>query len=133
MSATTTSNASLWTGRVLTGLALLFLLFDAVIKVLRLAPAVQATADLGFPSSAVFGLGVLELACIALYMTPGTSFLGAILLTGYLGGAVATHVRLGNPLFSHVLFPTYIGLAIWGGLYLRDSRLRVLFPGRARA
>jgi hypothetical protein len=118
---------------VLSGLAIAFLVFDAIIKILKLAPAVQGTAQLGFPTSDVLGIGVVELVCIAIYVIPRTSFLGAILLTGYLGGAIASHVRVGDPLFSHVLFPTYVATLIWGGLYLRDARLRALVPVRALA
>ena len=127
------SKTRLWTARLLTGLAVAFLLMDAVIKVLQLAPAVQGTLALGFPSSAVLGIGLLELACIALYATPRTSILGAILLTGYLGGAIASQVRVGAPVFSHILFPTYVAALAWLGLYLRDDRLRILVPIRAQA
>ncbi len=133
MSVPTVSTAQRWTARCLTGFAVLFLLFDAIIKVLQLAPALKGTAELGYPTSAVLGIGVVELICIVLYLIPRTSFLGAVLLTGYLGGAIASHVRVGNPLFSHVLFPTYIAAMIWAGLYLRDARLRVLVPVRVRA
>ncbi len=109
MSATTTSSTRLWAGRILTGLAVAFLLFDATIKVLKLAPAVQeGIAELGYPAGSIVGIGVLLLVCTALDVTPRTSILGAVLLTGYLGGAVASQVRVGNPLFSHVLFPTYV-------------------------
>jgi hypothetical protein len=126
------SKGQLWTGRVLTGLSVAFLLFDATLKVLRRAPAVEGTIALGYPASTVLGIGLAELACVALYVVPRTSFLGAILLTGYLGGAIATHVRVGNPLFSHVLFPVYVALLIWGGLYLRDERVRALVSVRSR-
>jgi len=85
-------------------------------------------SKLGYPESEIIGIGVLLLVCTALYLTPRTSILGAILLTGYLGGAVATHVRVGNPLFSHALFPTYIAALLWVGLYLREVRLRALVP-----
>ncbi|HZD94268.1 MAG TPA: DoxX family protein [Candidatus Sulfotelmatobacter sp.] len=122
------SGKALWTGRVLTGLALLFLLFDSIVKILKLSVAVQATTQLGYPAGVILPLGIVLLVCVVLYGLPRTSALGAILLTGYLGGAVATHVRVGNPLFSHVLFPVYIALLIWGGLYLRDPRLRALLP-----
>jgi hypothetical protein len=125
-----TSTAMLWTGRILSGLAVLFLLFDSVIKVLRLSFAVEGTTELGYPESVVLPLGILELVCLILYVIPQTSVLGAILLTAYLGGAIATHVRLGNPLFSHILFPVYIALFIWGGLFLLEPRLRALIPLR---
>jgi hypothetical protein len=86
------------------------------------------TIELGYPGSAVFTIGVIELVCLALYLVPATSVFGAILLVGYLGGAVATHVRVGHPLASHVLFPTYVAAMLWGGLYLREPRLRALLP-----
>jgi hypothetical protein len=129
----TTSKSQLWTARILTGLAAAFLLFDAAIKLLELAPAIQGTTALGFSTSATFRIGVVELACVAIYLIPRTSMLGAILLTGYFGGAIASHARIGDPLFSHVLFPTYIAALIWGGLYLRDAGLRILVPVRANA
>src|SRR5207249_3667915 len=94
---------AVWTGRVLSGLAVLFLLFDAGVKVLQHPMAVQGTAELGYPQSVVVGLGIVQLVCLAVYLVPRTSVLGAVLWTGYLGGAVATHVRVGNPLFSHAL------------------------------
>jgi len=125
-----TSRGSLWAGRILSGLAVLFLLFDAVIKILKMPFAVDATVQLGYPGSLVLTIGVIELICTVLYVIPSTSILGVVLLTGYLGGAVATHLRYGDPLLSHVLFPTYIGALLWGGLLLREARLRSLFPFR---
>jgi hypothetical protein len=122
----------LWAGRIMSGLAILFLAFDAVGKLLRLAPVIEGSARLGYPVSAIFGLGVVLLVCVVTYAIRPTSILGAILLTGYLGGAIATHVRVGDPLFSHTLFPIYIAVLIWGGLYLRDARLRAMIPLRAR-
>jgi hypothetical protein len=116
-------------GRLIGALAVLFLLFDGVIKVLQLAPAVEASAQLGYPERLTLGIGLLELACLAVYALPRTSILGALLLTGYLGGAVATHVRVGSPLFP-VLFPLVIGALLWGGLALRDARLRALLSPR---
>ena len=127
---TSPSKRALWTGRVLSGLGVLFLLFDASMKVLQLPPAVQGTTQLGYPESVVFGLGVLQLVCLAVYLIPRTAVLGAVLWTGYLGGAIATHVRIGNPLFSHVLFPVYVAALVWGGLWLREPRLRALLPLR---
>lgn len=121
------SRKALWTGRVLTGLAALFLLFDGVFKFFITPEAASATADLGWPLEAVRGLGVVELACLALYLVPRTAPLGALLWTGYLGGAIATHLRIGNPWLSHTLFPIYVAVFIWGGLYLRDRRVRALF------
>lgn len=117
----------LWAGRILSGLAILFLIFDGVIKVMQMAPAMEATVQLGYPESLVFGIGLLELVCLGVYGIPRTSVLGAILLTGYLGGAVATQVRAGADLFP-IIFPVIIGLLIWGGLFLRDSQLRALIP-----
>jgi hypothetical protein len=120
-------------GAVLTALVALFLTFDTVIKVLMLAPAVEGTTALGYPVGTVLWIGIIELACLGLYLLPRTSVLGAVLLTGYLGGAIATHVRVGSPLFSHSLFPIYVALMIWGGLYLREMRLRELLPFRRDA
>jgi len=124
------SKGALWTGRVLSGLVVLFLVFDIVVKLIPLEVALTTSGQLGYPTTAGFarGLGVLLLVCTALYAYPRTSILGAILLTGYLGGAIATHVRVGSPLFSHTLFGVYLGLMLWGGLYLRDLRLRTLIP-----
>ncbi|HEX2832494.1 MAG TPA: DoxX family protein [Thermoanaerobaculia bacterium] len=119
-----------WIGRVLSGLAVLFLLFDAIGKLLRPDAVIQGTSDLGWPVSALLTLGVIQVICLLAYLVPRTSVLGAILWTGYLGGAVATHLRLGNPLFSHILFPTYLGALLWGGLWFRDRRLRDLLPLR---
>jgi hypothetical protein len=118
---------TIWVGRSISAFAVLFLIFDSVIKVLNLAPAVEATTQLGYPASLVIGIGVLELACLAVYVIPRTAVLGAILLTGYLGGAIATQVRADSPLFS-VVFPVIIGALIWGGLFLREQRLRALIP-----
>jgi hypothetical protein len=115
----------------MTAVPVLFLLFDSVIKLMQIGPVVESFSQLGYPVSLALGIGILELVCLALYVIPRTSMLGAILLTGYLGGAVATHVRVGSPLFSHVLFPIYVAVLIWGGLVLRDDRLRGLFPLRS--
>jgi hypothetical protein len=132
LSATLTvpvSKTILWAGRISSALAVLLLLLDSVIKVLNLPPAVEATTQLGYPASLVISIGILELACLAIYAIPRSSVLGAILLTGYLGGAIATQVRAGSTLFS-VLFPIIIGALIWGGLFLREDRLRALIPLR---
>ena len=118
------------TGRLLSALAVLFLLFDSVVKVMRLAPAVEGTARLGYPESLVLGIGILELVCLVVYAIPRSAVLGAILLTGYLGGAIATHVRVGSPLFTHTVFPIYVAVLVWGGLFLREDRLRALIPVR---
>ena len=117
-------------GMVLTTLAALFLTFDTVLKVLKLGPAVEGTVSLGYPLDSVRVIGIVELVCLVLYLVPRTSVLGALLLTGYLGGAIATHVRIGNPLFTHILFPVYVALFVWGGLFLRDPRLAELLPLR---
>ena len=127
---TTSSSKTIWIGRVLSALAILFLLFDCVIKLLQLPVAVEGTTQLGYPASVVLGIGVVELACLVLYVIPRTSVFGAILFTGYLGGAIATHVRIGSPLFTHVLFPIYVAVLLWGGLYAREDRLRALIPVR---
>lgn len=123
-----TAKIALWAGYIITTLVVLFLLFDCTIKLLNLPMAIDGTVVLGYPASVVVPLGILQLICLMIYLLPQTSVLGAILITGYLGGAIATHVRLGNPLFSHILFPVYVGLMIWGGLYLRNQRLRALIP-----
>jgi hypothetical protein len=115
----------------LSGLVALFLIPDAIMKFIKPAPVVEAFTHVGWPLSLANALGILLLFCTALYVFPRTSVLGAILLTGYLGGAVATHLRAGDPLFSHVLFPTYLGVLLWLGLYLRDDRLRALIPLRS--
>jgi len=117
-------------GYVLTGLVALFLTFDTVMKLLQLAPAVQGTTELGYPAGTVVVIGAIELVCLVLYLIPRTSVLGALVLTGYLGGAIATHLRVGSPLPTHTLFPIYVALLVWGGLYLRESRLRTLLPFR---
>ena len=124
------SKKMLWTGRVMSGIAALFLLFDAVAKLVKPQPVVEGTMKLGFSESVILPLGVVLLVCTLLYIIPRTCVLGAILLTGYLGGAVATHVRVGDPLFSHILFPVYFGAMIWGGLYSRDIRVRAMIPFR---
>jgi DoxX-like family len=124
------SRKTLWTGRILSALPVLFLLVDGIMKVMKPEPVVKATIELGYPESIIIGLGIVLLVCVVLYVVPRTAVLGAILLTGYLGGAVATHIRVGNPLFSHILFPVYLAVLIWGGLYLREQRLRALIPLR---
>ncbi len=128
--AATASKKSLWAGRVIGALPVLFLLADGVGKLVKPAPVVEGTLQLGYPASVLVPLGIVLLACTILYAVPRTAVLGAILLTGYLGGAVATHVRVGNPLLSHTLFPIYFGVMLWGSLYLRDPRLRALLPLR---
>ncbi len=129
--AETVSKQALWGGRVLSALPALFLLLDAAAKFVKPAPVVEGTLKLGYAESSIVPLGAVLLVCTLLYLVPRTSVLGAILLTGYLGGAVATHVRVGDPLFTHALFPVYFGVMLWGGLFLRDLRLRALIPLRS--
>jgi hypothetical protein len=125
-----TSRAATIGGYVCTGLAGLFLTFDAVVKLLQLPVAVEATTALGYPASTIFGIGLVQAVALVLYLVPRTAVLGALLLTGHLGGAIATHVRVGNPLASHTLFPIYVAAILWAGLYLREPRLRALLPLR---
>jgi DoxX-like family len=126
----TPGKSALWTGRVTSGLVIAFLIFDAVIKLVPLAPVTETLRELGFTPTDTLArtLGALTLACTVLYALPRTSALGAVLLTGYLGGATAIHVRAGSPVFSHLFFGLYLGAMLWAGLLLRDKRLRsVLF------
>jgi len=125
------SKKMLWVGRILSGLLGALLLADSVGKFVKPAAVVEGTVRLGYHESIILPLGIVLFACTVLYLIPRTSVLGAILLTGYLGGAVATHARVGDPLFSHILFPVYLGVMIWRGLFLRDARLRVLLPMRS--
>jgi uncharacterized membrane protein YphA (DoxX/SURF4 family) len=118
-------------GRIVSALPVLFLLFDAIMKFMNVAPVVEAQSQLGIPANLTFSIGILELLCVLFYVIPRTSFIGAILLTGYLGGATAIQLRVANPLLTHILFPTYVGALLWGGLYLRDSRLRQLISFRS--
>lgn len=119
----------IWIGRILSGLVGLFMLMDIAFKFMPDSPQVQETmAQLGFSMDALLTIGILNICCFILYFIPQTSILGAILYTGYLGGAIAIHLRVGNPLFSHLLFPVYVGLFIWGGVYFREPRLRALIP-----
>jgi hypothetical protein len=122
-----------WAGYIVSALPALFLLMDAVGKLIRPAPVIEGTVALGYQESVILPLGIVLLVCTLLYILPHTAVLGAILLTGYLGGAVATHVRIENPLFTHTLFPVYLGIMLWLGLYLRDRRLRDLLPIRRAA
>ena len=122
------SKKRLWAGRIISTLPVLFLLFDSVIKLMKIDPVIQSFLELGYPVRLAREIGILELICVLVYAIPRTSVLGAILLAGFLGGATATHVRTGDPLFTHVLFPIYVGAMVWGGLYLRDGRLREFLP-----
>jgi len=124
------SKALLWSGWTMSGVVLLFLLMDGVTKLLLIPPVVAATTQIGYPIETVRPIGIIVLVCAALYAAPRTAVLGAILITGLLGGAVAAKMRLEAPLFSHVLFGVYVGVLAWGGLYLRDPRLRALLPLR---
>jgi hypothetical protein len=123
-----TSSIRKWTSYIMSGLVTLFMLLDSIMKFVKPPEVIQGTTDLGFQQHHVTTLGTLGLLSTLLYIFPRTSVLGAVLLTGYFGGAVATHVRLDNPLFTHVLFTVYLGVFAWGGLWLRNERLRELLP-----
>jgi DoxX-like protein len=125
--------AQLWTGWVLSGFAVLFLAGDTIFKLVASPEALKGTAELGWSPNTVFTIGVIELVCLVAYLIPRTAVLGAVLFTGCLGGAIATHLRIDNPLFTHVLFPVYVAAFIWGGLFLRDRALRAVLPFRKPA
>ncbi|MBQ0820896.1 DoxX family protein [Microvirga sp. HBU67558] len=129
-SAGTGNGAAIWTGRALSGLVVLFLLFDGAIKLVPLQVVIDTVTPLGWPTDPALwrALGVVLVASALLHAYPRTSVLGAILVTAYLGGAVATHLRIGSPLLSHTLFGVYLGIALWAGLWLRDPRVRALLP-----
>jgi DoxX-like family len=120
------SKAMTWTGSIISGLAVLFLLMDGVGKLIKPAPVIEATVALGWSEASIATLGILVLTATVLYLIPRSAILGAVLLTGFLGGAVASQLRIGNPLFSHTLFPVYIGVMLWLGLWLRNRNLRSL-------
>ncbi|HMJ08564.1 MAG TPA: DoxX family protein [Pyrinomonadaceae bacterium] len=124
------SKTARWAGYILSGIASLFLLADAIGKFVRPDVVVKGTIELGYNESVIFPLGLMLLVSTLLYIWPRTAVIGAILLTGYLGGAVATHVRIGNPLLTHILFPVYLGVILWAGIYFRDMRVRDLIPLR---
>lgn len=128
-SATTTNKGAIWGARIIGGLAVLFLIMDGVMKLFNPPPVTEATVVLGWAENFILYLGIIELVCILLYLIPNTSVLGAVLTTGYLGGAVATHMRISSPLFS-LIFPIILGAMLWVALYLADERLRALFPLR---
>jgi len=128
-SADSVSKGSLWTGRILSGIVVLFMVFDGVTKVIKVPQVMEATVRIGFPVTTVVGIGVTLLVSVALYVIPSTSILGAILLSGYLGGATAANVRAGSSVFN-TLFPIIFGILVWLGLFLREPRLRVLIPLR---
>jgi hypothetical protein len=123
----------LWIGRTITAIPILFLLFDSTIKLLNIPAVEQSFKTLGFRKNLALELGILELVLVLIYLFPRTAILGAVLWTGYLGGAIATHLRVGDPLFSHVLFPIYVAALLWGGLWLRDARLRTTVSARMEA
>ena len=128
--ATSTTSIATRTGRVLTGLVTAFLIFDAVIHVVNIAPVRDGAATLGFDPDVMPLIGVLELVCLGLYVVRRTSPLGAVLLTGYLGGALCAQLRIDAPLFSTLLFPVYVGVVVWAGLWLRDQRVRDVLTAR---
>jgi hypothetical protein len=130
---TEASRTTLWAGRALSALPVLFLLFDSAVKFTGIPPVVESFARLGYPADIGPLIGALEMAGTVLYLVPRTSALGAILLTGFLGGATATHLRVGDPVCTHVLLPFYVGLFLWAGLFFRDARLRALVPRRTSA
>jgi len=123
------SRRSVIAGRVLTGIVALLLTLDAGIKLVGAKAAVEGSAQLGFTPQQVFVIGIIAAICLVLYLIPRTAPIGAVLWTGYFGGAIVTHFRLGNPLFTHVLFPIYVSILIWGSLYLRDARVRAVVRG----
>ena len=124
------SKTKLWLGRVITAIPVLFLIFDTVIKFMNIPPVAESFRTLGFKRNLALELAILELILLVLYLVPRTAILGAVLWTGYLGGAIATHLRLDHPLFTHILFPTYVALLLWLGLWLRDARVRVALQPR---
>jgi uncharacterized membrane protein YphA (DoxX/SURF4 family) len=127
----TVSKRRYWSGAVLSGLSVAFLLFDGTIKLTQLQPVIDSMEHLGYPAQLARGIGLLELVLLALYVVPRTATLGAVLWTGFLGGAIATHLRVGDPWLSHTCFPVYIALLLWAGLYLRDDRPGALLRGAA--
>lgn len=122
------SKSAQWTGRIMSGIVILFMVFDATLKFLKPAEVIGATADLGYLEHHILPMGLLAITATILYAIPATSILGGILLTGYFGGAIATHMRLDNPAFSHTLFPVYLAVLMWGGVWLRNQRVRKLIP-----
>lgn len=126
----TVSKPKLWTSYIMSGLIILFMLMDSIMKFVKPKEVIEGTLALGFTEQHLAVIGMIGLISTLLYAFPRTSVLGAILLTGYFGGAVATHLRLNNPLFTHTLFTVYFGLLAWGGLWLRNGKLRELFPIR---
>ncbi len=126
------ASGAIWTGRVISGLVVLFLLFDSITKLMKVDAVVKASEQIGFPVNLISVIGIILLVCVVVYVYPPTSRLGAILLTGYLGGAVEANLSAGTPLFSNVLFPVYFGILVWAGLYLRDRRVGELLLGKGK-
>ena len=126
---TSISKSALWTGRIISALPVLFLLMDSIMKFVKPAVVVETTVKIGYSETTIVPLGIVLLVSTIVYVIPRTAILGAILLTGYLGGAVATHVRIGEGWFP-ISFPIIVGVLLWGGLWLRDNRLRALIPLR---
>ncbi len=124
------SKKALWAGRVLSGIAIVSMLFDSLTKILKVDAVVKASAQFGYPVSLLSAIGLILLVCLVIYVIPRTSILGALLITGYLGGAVEANLRIGTPLFSNALFPIYFAVIVWGGLYLRERRVREIFSLR---
>ncbi|RNB85188.1 DoxX family protein [Brevibacillus fluminis] len=122
------SKSRLWVARIMSGIVILFMLFDSVMKFFQPAPVVEGTLELGFAQHHIALLGILALVSTILYAVPRTAVLGALLLTGYFGGVIATQIRMDAPLFTHVLFSVYLAILAWGGLWLRDERVRNLLP-----
>ena len=126
------SGKMIWTGRIMSGISVLFMLFDSITKIIKAPQSIEGTVSLGYPATLVPVIGLILFILTIIYIIPRTSFLGAVLLTGYLGGAVASNFRLMNPLFSHTLFPVYMAVLIWGGLYLRDNFIKQLIMFRKK-
>ncbi|MBN8651739.1 MAG: DoxX family protein [Cytophagales bacterium] len=122
------SKAARWTSYIISGIVILFMLMDSIMKFIKPTEVIEATLALGFKESHLATMGSLGLISTLLYIYPRTAILGSVLLTGYFGGAMATHVRLDNPLFTHILFTGYLSIMMWGGLWLRNFKLRELFP-----
>ena len=128
--ATASSTAKVWSGRIMGGIVILFMLMDTTFKFMTTEDVIKATTDLGFQAHHLPIMGTLGLLATLLYIIPRTEIIGALLLTGYWGGAIATHVRMDNPLFTHILFPVYLGVLAWGALWIKNERLRQLILNR---
>lgn len=127
----TISKPRLWTGRIMSAIVILFMLMDGVMKFVKPEPVIKSAAELGYQDHHIVWMGALALLGTILYAIPQTAILGIVFLTGFWGGAINTHFRLDAPLFSHLLFPVYLAILGWGGLWLRDARLRAIFPLRS--